>query len=47
VPNKQFVVKADRMVRYQLVDKVLDELRRNGAKNIGLLTAQRPPTRKG
>ncbi|RPJ87356.1 MAG: biopolymer transporter ExbD [Acidobacteria bacterium] len=41
IPNKQFVIKADRAVRYQSVDAVLDQLRRNGAKNIGLLTEQK------
>jgi len=38
VPNKEFVVKADRNVRYQAIDGVLDTLRSNGAKRIGLLT---------
>jgi biopolymer transport protein ExbD len=42
-PNKQFVIRADRQVRYQMIDRVLDELRRNGVKNIGLLTEQRSP----
>lgn len=41
VPNKQFVIKGDRAVRYASIDAVLDELRRNGAKNIGLLTEQK------
>jgi biopolymer transport protein ExbD len=40
-PNKQFVIRADRTVRYATVDSVLDELRRSGARNIGLLTEQR------
>lgn len=44
-PNKQFVIRADRQVRYEIIDRVLDELRRNGAKNIGLLTEQRSPRR--
>jgi len=43
IPNKQFVIKADRVVKYQIVDRVLDQLRRNGAKNIGLLTEQKAP----
>ncbi|RPI25027.1 MAG: biopolymer transporter ExbD [Acidobacteria bacterium] len=43
IPNKQFVIKADRAVRYSSVDAVLDQLRRNGAKNIGLLTEQKRP----
>lgn len=38
VPNKEFVVKADRNVRYEAIDGVLDTLRSNGAKRIGLLT---------
>jgi biopolymer transport protein ExbD len=42
-PNKQFVIRADRQVRYEVIDRVLDQLRREGAKNIGLLTEQRPP----
>ncbi|HXK61488.1 MAG TPA: biopolymer transporter ExbD [Acidobacteriota bacterium] len=41
MPDKQFVIKADRAVRYASVDAVLDQLRRNGAKNIGLLTEQK------
>lgn len=45
IPNKQFVIKADRIVKYQIVDRVLDQLRRNGAKNIGLLTEQKAPPR--
>jgi biopolymer transport protein ExbD len=38
IPMKEFVVKADREVRYEAVDGVLDALRSNGAKRIGLLT---------
>jgi biopolymer transport protein ExbD len=45
IPNKQFVIKADRIVQYQMVDRVLDQLRRNGAKNIGLLTEQKAAPR--
>ncbi len=45
IPNKQFVIKADRVVKYQVVDRVLDQLRRNGAKNIGLLTEQKAAPR--
>ncbi len=37
-PDKQFVIKADRLVNYEMVDQVLEQLRNNGAKNIGLLT---------
>jgi biopolymer transport protein ExbD len=45
-PNKQFVIKADRAVRYAAIDAVLDQLRRNGARNIGLLTEQKRPKGK-
>lgn len=42
-PEKEFVIKADRMARYQLVDQVLDALRNNGVRNIGLLTRPEAP----
>ena len=42
VEGKEFVIKADRNVPYQMVDSVLDALRSNGAKNIGLLTRPKP-----
>ncbi len=38
IPGKEFVIKADREVRYESVDTVLEQLRLNGAKRIGLLT---------
>ena len=38
IPDKEFLIKADRMVRYELIDAVLEQLRLNGAKRIGLLT---------
>ncbi len=38
IPNKEFVIKADRNAKYKEVDAVLDALRTNGAKRIGLLT---------
>ncbi len=38
MPRKEFLIKADRSVRYQLVDGVLEQLRTNGARRIGLLT---------
>ena len=38
VPSKEFVVKADRNVRYEAIDRVLETLRSNGANRIGLLT---------
>jgi biopolymer transport protein ExbD len=41
MPNKQFVIRADRTVKYAAIDAVLDQLRRNGARNIGLLTEQK------
>ncbi len=44
VENKEFVIKADRNVPYQMVDSVLDALRTNGARNVGLLTRPEPKT---
>lgn len=41
MPEKEFVLKADRNVRYERVDQVLEALRTNGAKRIGLLTRQK------
>jgi biopolymer transport protein ExbD len=38
IPSKEFVIKADRDAKYKDVDAVLDALRTNGAKRIGLLT---------
>ncbi len=46
MPNKQFVIRADRAVKYSAIDAVLDQLRRNGARNIGLLTEQKRPKGK-
>ncbi len=46
MPNKQFVIRADRAVKYSAIDAVLDQLRRNGARNIGLLTEQKRPMGK-
>ena len=37
----EFVIKADRSVRYESVDTVLEQLRLNGAKRIGLLTERK------
>lgn len=45
-PKKQFIIKADREVHYLMVDHVLEQLRSNGAKNIGLLTEQKTVRRK-
>lgn len=42
IPRKEFLIKADRDVRYQLVDGVLEQLRSNGARRIGLLTERKP-----
>lgn len=42
IPRKEFLIKADRDVRYQLVDGVLEQLRSNGARRIGLLTDRKP-----
>jgi biopolymer transport protein ExbD len=41
IPDKEFLIKADRMVRYELIDAVLEQLRRNGAKKVGLLTERK------
>lgn len=38
IPDKEFIIKADRNARYQSIDEVLEALRTNGAKRIGLLT---------
>ena len=38
IPAKEFVIKADRSVRYKLIDQVLEQLRSRGARRIGLLT---------
>lgn len=40
-PQKQFLIKADRLVPYQEIDAVLEQLRIRGAKTIGLLTVRR------
>lgn len=42
VPAKEFVIKADRRAQYKWIDQVLDALRQNGAKRIGLLTRPEP-----
>ncbi len=42
IPGKEFLIKADRDVQYQLVDGVLEQLRSNGARRIGLLTDRKP-----
>lgn len=39
-PTRQFVVKADGDLRYELVDEMLDTLRRAGVSNVLLLTVQ-------
>lgn len=38
IPEKEFLIKADRLVRYEQIDAVLEQLRLNGAQRIGLLT---------
>lgn len=45
-PSKEFLIKADEMVRYEVIDEVLDQLRNNGARNIGMLTRRRPAPRE-
>ena len=44
-PNKEFLIKADRLTRYEAIDDVLEVLRNNGAKYIGMLTRQRVRSR--
>ena len=41
-PTKEFLIKADRSVPFEAVDEVLEALRSNQVRNIGLLTALRP-----
>ncbi len=41
IPDKEFVIKADRSVRYEAVDGALEALRQAGVRKIGLLTHQR------
>ena len=43
IPDKEFLIKADRLVRYEMVDGVLEQLRLNGAQRIGLLTEKEAP----
>lgn len=43
IPDKEFLIKADRLVRYEMVDRVLEQLRLNGAQRIGLLTEKKAP----
>ncbi len=47
VQNKEFLIKADEKVRFEAVDQVLEALRNNGAKNIGMLTVRRAPKEAG
>ncbi|MFZ0430835.1 MAG: biopolymer transporter ExbD [Acidobacteriota bacterium] len=47
VPDKEFVIKADREARYQWIDQVLDALRKNGARRIGLLTRPESALKQG
>lgn len=44
IPDKEFVLKADREARYEYIDGVLDALRTNGAKRIGMLTTPQGAT---
>ena len=41
IPQKEFLIKADRSVQYEVVDKVLEQLRIHGARRIGLLTERK------
>lgn len=40
-PDKQFVVKADKGTRYQIIDKILDALKQARVRTIFLLSEQR------
>ena len=42
-PAKEFLIKADRNVAFQAVDEVMEALRNNEVRNIGLLTRLRTP----
>ena len=44
-PTKQFVIKADAQIRYELIDEILDKLRDAGVANVLLLTQQEPGTK--
>lgn len=46
IPDKEFVIKADRNAEYRYIDQTLDALRTNGALKIGLLTRQKIPNRQ-
>ncbi len=43
IPDKEFLIKADRLARYEMVDGVLEQLRLNGVQRIGLLTEKESP----
>lgn len=40
-PTKPFVIKADKDIKYELVDEAIDICRRSGAKDVLLLTHQK------
>ena len=45
-PGKEFLIKADGGAPFRLIDEVLDELRKNGVRNIGFLTRRRAEQRR-
>jgi len=47
IPDKEFLIKADRLARYETVDGVLEQLRLNGVQRIGLLTEKEVPRSGG
>lgn len=46
-PNRAFVIKADKDIKYVLVDEVIDLCRKSGAINIILLTQQKTMLQEG
>jgi biopolymer transport protein ExbD len=41
-PTKQFIIKADRSIRYEVFNAVYEKLRNNNCRRIALLTEARP-----
>jgi biopolymer transport protein ExbD len=40
-PSQQFILEADRSIRYEKIDELLDQMRRGGVQNVLLMTHQR------
>jgi biopolymer transport protein ExbD len=45
--TRQFILKADGMVRFELIDELLDSMREGGVANVMLLTSQRTAPESG